>query len=249
MGDPLEWFWKVTENNVQELLKSPIMETHFMEIINTCTKKELQIIIDARNRETEHIGEGRIDYTGKWSKWQRYIDVLSDLPPDQQEEMLNNITMTANGEIEMIKMKKVFSLLTANHDGKNIIKWEHQDSHGKTGKKWLTYLTGEAAEQACDIQHFKLLNDDEEVDKFISYFPWKTIEDKIRNFVKLFGLEKSGTWNRYDEKWDNVDSIWDIRLSRISAHHTYGVEYSDDVACINRWSSIFPCPYVVYKDC
>jgi uncharacterized protein YlxP (DUF503 family) len=31
----------------------------------------------------------------------------------------------------MIKMKKKFSILTAEHNGKDIFKWEHEDKNGK----------------------------------------------------------------------------------------------------------------------
>jgi hypothetical protein len=47
--------------------------------------------------------------------------------------MKKNIKVTADGKIEIIKMKKKFSMLTAEHNGKDIFKGENEDSYGKKG--------------------------------------------------------------------------------------------------------------------
>jgi|GEM_PF-1427696 len=51
--------------------------------------------------------------------------------PEQQKYMKENIRISADGKIEMIKMKKKFSILTAEHNGKDIFKGEHEDQYGK----------------------------------------------------------------------------------------------------------------------
>ena len=42
--------------------------------------------------------------------------------PEMQKQMKENIKISADGKIEMIKMKKKFSILQAEHDGKHIFK-------------------------------------------------------------------------------------------------------------------------------
>ena len=50
---------------------------------------ELLTIIDERNRQTAHMREGSIDYTGKGSKWQKLIDdARNDTNPEKWNEMM-----------------------------------------------------------------------------------------------------------------------------------------------------------------
>lgn len=51
--------------------------------------------------------------------------------PKMQKQMKENIRISADGKIEIIKMKKKFSLLTAEHNGKDIFKGEHEDQYGR----------------------------------------------------------------------------------------------------------------------
>jgi hypothetical protein len=100
-----------------------------------------------------------------------YEDILSKLPPDLQEEMKERIRVTDDGKIEVIPINKKFSILVAEHNGKDIFKGEYKDEHGKTGMKGMIYLTGRAAERECKKQNKKLFDDNTEVDQFIGFFP------------------------------------------------------------------------------
>ncbi len=51
-----------------------------------------------------------------------YAELWKSLTPDKQKEMKENIKISADGKIEMVKMKKKFSILTAEHNGKDIFK-------------------------------------------------------------------------------------------------------------------------------
>jgi hypothetical protein len=55
--------------------------------------------------------------------------------PEMQKKMKENIKISADGKIEMIKMKKKFSILQAEHNGKDIFKGEHTDKNGDKGIK------------------------------------------------------------------------------------------------------------------
>ena len=114
----------------------------------------------------------------------------------------------------------------------------------------MTYLTGRAAEQECDKQKKNLLKDKAEVEQFISYFPGENEEEKCRNFVQLFGLEKAGYWDPSNEGWGNVGSVGCAKLSRVSGNDgVYGVGWSDDDANIDRYGQKFPSPFVACEDC
>jgi len=181
-----------------------------------------------------------------------YADLWKKLKdkPEMQKEMKANIKVSADGKIEMIKMKKKFSILTAEHNGKNIFKWEHEDQYGKKWIAWVTYLTGRAAEQECDKQKKNLLKDRAEVEEFIGYFPGESTKEKIFNFVQLFGLEKAGYWDPFDKIWSYVGSVGCALLSRVGEGvHVYGVLWSDDGAYIYSYFQRFPSPFVACEDC
>ena len=100
-----------------------------------------------------------------------YAEIWEGLTLQEQKEMEQTIRIGTDGKIEMIKMKKKFSILTAEHNGKDILDGCHADRNGKTGIKGVTYMTGDAAESECEKQKKKLLNGSQEVDQFINSFP------------------------------------------------------------------------------
>lgn len=170
--------------------------------------------------------------------------------PEMQKQMKENIRISADGKIEMIKMKKKFLILQAEHNGKDIFKWEHKDQYGKKWIAWVTYLTGRAAEKACKEQNKKLLNDRAEVEQFISYFPGENEKEKIFNFVNLFGLEKAGCWDPNSEGWYDVGSVGYARLSRVDGDDdVYEVGWYNGIADISRSDQRYPSPFVACEDC
>ena len=179
-----------------------------------------------------------------------YADLWKKLNPEWQKQMKENFRISADGKIESIKMKKKFSMLTAQHNGKDIFDGSHEDQYGKKWIKWVTYLTGKAAEKACKEQNKKLLNDRTEVEEFINYFPWETIKEKIFNFVNMFGLEKAGYWRPNIKEWSHVGSVGYAGLSRVDGNDTvYGVTWNNGSANIDRNSQRFPSPFVACEDC
>ena len=58
-----------------------------------------------------------------------YVELWKTLSPEEKKEMQDNIRISSDGKIEMIKMKKKFSLLTEEHTGKDIFKGEHEDKN------------------------------------------------------------------------------------------------------------------------
>ena len=94
------------------------------------------------------------------------------------------------------------------------------------------------------------MKDKAEVEQFISYFPGENEEEKCRNFIQLFGLEKAGYWNSNNKKWDNVGSVGFAKLSRVNEDdNVYEVRWCNDLAFMNRYNQEFPSPFVACEDC
>ncbi len=179
-----------------------------------------------------------------------YSKVRATLTPDQQKEMKENIRITTDGKIEIIKMKKKFSMLTAQHNGKDIFDGSHTDKNSNTWIKGVTYLTGRAAEKEIENQGKKLLKDRTEVEQFINFFPGEDAKEKIFNFVKLFGLEKAGYWHPNDKKWNRVGSIGYVSLSKVTDYdNVYEMTWHYGNPNIDRYSQKFPLPFLASEDC
>lgn len=236
MVPPIEW-WEITRRNAANKFK-------------LITEEEKKIILEElqKNKEPrEKITSKFLPCPFPWHK--AYTKIWESLTPDRQKEMKENIKISADGKIEMIKMKKKFSILTAEHDGKNIFKWEYTDKSGKIGTKGVTYLTGNAAEKECEKQGKKLLDDRLQVDQFINLFPGEDTNEKIFNFVKLSGLEKALYWDPINNKWGNLSSISYALLSRVSGDDcVFGVRWDDDSAIIVWGNQLFPSRFVAYED-
>jgi hypothetical protein len=150
----------------------------------------------------------------------------------------------------MIKMKKKFSQLTAQHNGKDIFDGSHVDQNWNTGTKGITYLTGKAAEKESKNQGKKLLKDRSEVEQFINFFPGENTKEKIFNFVKLFGLEKAGYWNPNDKEWYGVGSVGYVDMSSVFDNDiVYEIEWNYVDAIILRNNQGFPSPFLAFEDC
>ena len=198
-------------------------------------------------------------YAKLWKKFEK--------KPEQQKYMKENIRISADGKIEIIKMKKKFSILQAEDNGKDIFKWEHKDERNFEGITWVTYMTNSAAEKVCEEQHKNLLRDKTEVNEFISFFPGEDEREKIYNFIDLFGLEKSGLgylspykgagW--IGKEWHYVGSQGQIVLSRVgednnfytvswTKNDTYSTIFKHKIDKIEERDNIkFKYPFVVYE--
>ncbi|HCB51318.1 TPA: hypothetical protein DEP21_01930 [Patescibacteria group bacterium] len=64
-----------------------------------------------------------------------YTEIWNTLSPEKQQEMKKNIKVTADGKIEVVAMKKKFSVLTATPNNQDIFEGSHQDKNGNTGIK------------------------------------------------------------------------------------------------------------------
>lgn len=178
-----------------------------------------------------------------------YAELWKKLTSDQQKEMEKNIKVTADNKIEIVEMKKKFSVLIAEPNGKDIVDGSLKDKYGNTGIKWVIYLTGKTAEKTCKEQNKKLFNDVDAAEQFINFFPWESIEAKMFNFVQLFGLEKSGYWHPDYKMWVKVGSSGYVRLSRVfQDDFVYTVGWNSAHASMLRDSQKFPSFFVAYED-
>lgn len=189
-----------------------------------------------------------------------YREVRGDLTQEQQQYMEENIKITDDGKIEIIKMKKKFSLLAAEQNGKDIVDGNHIERYGsKTWIPWVTYLNYMSAKKECRKQHKKILENKSAAMEFINCFPWNEYKDKIYNFVKLFDLEKSGLWDIHNQSWSHeVGFMWFITLSDSDNHFINGVcwvrrddEYANFTTNLleGAYPDNFLSPFLAYEDC
>lgn len=218
-----------------------------------------------RHNITDQSAEFLLQALKEMKEWKEVSSKLTAEKDDSREQKIEahsvestsspfseNFKINADGKIEVIKMHKKFSILQADHNGEDILKWEHKDKDGNTGIKWVTYLTGRAAEKECKKQNKKLLKDKAEVQEFISFLPWDSIKEKINNFVSFFNLEKVGYWDSNKKKWGNVDSVGYVKLSEVEWDNDgmFGLRWgsaADD--CISRDGQEFASLFFAYEDC
>ena len=164
--------------------------------------------------------------------------------------MRKNIKISTDGKIEMIKMRKKFSILQAKHNGRHIFDGSYRDKQGNTGIKGITYMTGRAAERECAKQGKKLLDGKPEVNQFINFFPGENMREKVFSFIKLFELGKSGYLNAYDKEWsDDVGSMGYAALSKVDVlGNVYETKWSDDNTFMDRGNQRCPSPFVACED-
>lgn len=200
------------------------------------SKKELtQTPVEKANPFPEHKG---------------YTELWKSLSPDQQKEMKENIRITTDGKIEIIKMKKKFSLLTAQHDGNNVFDWSYVDQYGNTGAKGISYLTYKGAKKAMKEQGKKLFQYKSELEKFINIFPGKDVAEKISNFLKLFDLEKKGAWDDDKKVWrgEPYKPITNSDVNMTLEHedgYIYGISDKQIFWSLKRDHK----PYLAFEDC
>lgn len=185
-----------------------------------------------------------------FSQHKGYAELWKSLTLDQQKQMKENIKITADGKVEITKMKKKFSQFTAQHNGKNILDGSYVDKYWKTGIAGITYLTGRAAEQEAKNQGKKLFKNRSEVEQFVDFFPGENIKEKIFNVVKLFGLEKAACCVSGNE-WPNyVGDVGYFSMSEVvNGNGVFGIGRNNDDAGIYCFKQLYPSPFLVFEDC
>jgi hypothetical protein len=154
----------------------------------------------------------------------------------------------AEGKIEILPMKKKFWFLTAEANHIDILDEWRRDKNGEApvdkGIRWVRYFKKESAIEECRRQGKSLLKNEEEVKRFIKLFPGKTTKQRVLNFVKLFGLEKTWNWDPYGKAWSWVWGGWDIGMAEDG---TYVVWSAIDAYI--QWFGGSYYPYIVSEDC
>lgn len=83
-----------------------------------------------------------------------------------------NIRVTDDNKIEIIKAKKKISLLTTTSNNKDIFDGSYVDSKWKTGRPWLLYFTPEAALREAEKQGKKIFRTKNELGAFLEKAWW-----------------------------------------------------------------------------
>lgn len=244
------------EDKAQMLLQS-LKEKHREKAMVLDFIKRLREFawIERENRENAPVAKEWV--TVEWSMnntsedmQSRYNALLQKYPSWPDREKLHKIKITSDGKVEMMDMGKKFSLLTAEHNGKDVFIWTHTDQYGNQWISWVAYLTGKAAERVCQEQGKKLFENKEEAQAFMSCFPGENEKARVMNFVTLMWLEKAGCWNPGHKRWINVGSYGYAALSKVNEDgNVYEACWSDGYAGMTWDNQGFPQPVVASEDC
>lgn len=184
-------------------------------------------------------------------KW--YAALWRMLTQEQQKEMKKNIKITADGKIEMIALKKKFSVLEAKDNGKDIFHWEYVDKYHKKGVSWVTYMTGNGWIREAKTQEKKLFRTEHEINDFIKLFPWDNILDKMSSFVILFGLSMSGYLDTNFDSWEYIGLGYVTLSDAVSKNHELGaIVWNYDIRLSDPEFADYPLsyarPFVVFEN-
>lgn len=153
-----EWTKIVTEENKQTLLKGSSMEEIGMimdivpEKLKSAPTEKIKLILEAVSAEIANISlirkmqeetvknklktlevlvDGKLN-SCPFPQHKGYVELRKKIKnnPEEQKKMKENFRISSDGKIESVKMKKKFSILTAEHNGKNIFKGEYKDQYG-----------------------------------------------------------------------------------------------------------------------
>ncbi len=195
-----------------------------------------------------------------------YSQVWEKLIPQERKRMRENIRIANDGKIEIIKMKKKFSLLTAEPNHNDLLSWDYVDKNWNTGIKWLAFFDFFSVKKECEKQNKKILESDTPIN-LIDFFPWKNTEEKIHNLAILFNLKTTWYLNNITNEWvwvDNWGSVsywiannyrgnsWPVlyRFSWWFSSRGYGL--AGDVPVYHKygqWWWLVSSPFIVYEDC
>lgn len=219
----------------------------FIDLLNPDEKKR---IFEALKKEKEPIQE-KIPCPFPDLKW--YSSLWSTLTSEQQQDMLENFRISADGKIEVIKWWLKASLLTAEYNDKTVFKWEYLDKDGKNWMPLITYLTWEWAEKECKKQNKILLQGDNWISQtqpnlFISLFPWKDDNEKILNFVKLFELGEWGSLDTEENLRKYVNERWDIWISdKGDSTSPLRISWDDNWGMLSSSFEDYATPFIVFE--
>jgi hypothetical protein len=121
MVPPIPPYGEVTTENAKEIVQS-----QSISLVNATSDEIFKLAGAKKELENPKL-------TCPFPDNKAYTKLREKLTPDKQKEMKENIRISADGKIEIIKMKKKFSILIAEHNGKDIFKGEHEDKNGNKG--------------------------------------------------------------------------------------------------------------------
>lgn len=193
-------------------------------------------------------------------KW--YFAVWKNLKEEEQNTMKENIRITNDGKIEIIKMKKKFFLMNLEtlwinneQDIKNgridKINWTYKDREWNTWVKGITYFNGKWAEQEAKKYNKKLLLSEDDEKQFIESLPWEYMWQKIENLFKLFELDGVGFFFNGERSF-HEKRVWYSLFWRAD-NKAHNVSKWMEFAYKNwSWSDAYRehCyPFIFYEDC
>ncbi len=158
-----------------------------------------------------------------------YTNLWKRLSPEEQKKLHDNVRITNDNKIEMIKMGEIYSLLhkpwtdiIPNEGNEYIdpfkegitVQWNHKDHEWKTWIPWISYFDELSASETIHLTHpCYVAWSEQKIHRVLNNLPWATQEEKILNLIEL--LELPYTWGFIDDEdmWIQVGIVGYLRVA------------------------------------
>lgn len=115
-----------------------------------------------------------------------YREIRKQLNKTQKQHMQENIRINKDGYVEMIEMwVTLHNLIKTTTTGKITKFLEPQEAVEEAEKQWMYFVSDNP--DWTRSTHSRVV--EENLRDFLMYFPWESIAEKQRNFLKLMWLE------------------------------------------------------------
>jgi hypothetical protein len=90
-------------------------------------QEHVDVAKEEQNKQADVLKDQLTENVCPFPEHEGYAAVWAKLTPNQQQDMKANIRISADGKIEMIKMKKKFSMLTAQDNDNDVFDGSYED--------------------------------------------------------------------------------------------------------------------------
>ena len=183
-----------------------------------------------------------------------YTKLRNKLSPTQQEFLKRNVRGTDSDKIEIIKMKRNYSLMTANPTiTEGVYDGSHTDRANNSWIAWVTYFDPTRAMRT--VWHHGhawtsyIMESKHEIDELLGCLPGNNEDEKLLALSILLDIPK--TWSFiHNHEWIHVWVTGYVRISRVFSGHpeySFRMFFNDDHAGMDFTRDVYACPTLVYE--
>ncbi len=253
-----------TPKNPYEWLKKIIGDLNWQD-----TSKQLSITPDDIQQDTpnmaENISQTQINsqntaenLTGAIScpypnhAW--YTKLRNKLSPTQQEFLKKNIRITDDGKIEIIKMKRKYSLMTPNPTiTEGVYDGNHTDRANTSWMGWINYFDPVGAMRTVWRYGHEwtsyIMQSKDEINQLLACLPGANEDEKLLALSMLLDMPKA--WSlHHNNEWIHVWVTGYVRISKVFSGHpeySFRLFFNDDHAGMDFTRDVYASPTLIYE--